>query len=189
MDLNRIYKGMNNERIIILLKLLKEGNFSAFDEFYTLTKYPIYYSLLALVKNEDIAEDILAETYLKFLKNLRKVKSNKNPLGFLLTISRNLALDYFKKEKRITSIENYVVESEIGAYVEENYDFSDVLLERMRTMLTPLEYEVVVLRILSELTHKEIATLLKKPLGTITWTYQNAIKKLQKGLSDYDPHR
>lgn len=179
----------NNERIIILLSLLKAGDFDAFDEFYTLTKYPIYYSLLALVHNEDIVEDILAETYLKFLKNLRKIKAYKNPLGYLLTISRNLALDYFKKENRVTYMEDYVTESEIGAYVDDSYDFSDMLLARMKTILTPLEYEVIVLRILSELTHKEIASHLKKPLGTITWTYQNALKKLQKGLSDYDPHR
>ena len=25
-----------------------------------------------------------------------------------------------------------------------------------------------------------------KPLGTITWTYNNAIKKLQKGMKDYE---
>lgn len=180
---------INNERIIILLNLLKTGDFDAFDEFYTLTKYPVYYSLLALVNNEDIVEDILAETYLKFLENLRKVKTNKNPLGYLLTISRNLALDYFKKENRISYIEDYATASEIGAYVEDNYDFSDMLLARMKELLTPLEYEVVVLRILSELTHKEIANHLKKPLGTITWTYQNALKKLQKGLEDYEPHR
>ncbi len=177
----------NNERVIILLNRLKAGDFEAFDEFYTLTKYPIYYSLLALVNNEDVAEDILEETYLKFLQSLPKIKAHKNPLGFLLTVSRNLARDYFKKENRLTSIDDYVLETEIGAYVTDNYDFSDVLLERMKTMLTPLEYEVVVLRILSELTHKEIAKLLKKPIGTITWTYQNALQKLQEGLSDYDP--
>ena len=133
----------NNERIIILLNVLKNGDFDAFDEFYKLTKYPIYYSLLPLVNNEEVAEDILSDTYLNFLKNIRKVKANKNPLGYLLTISRNLAFDYFKKENRVSYIDDYVTESEIGAYVEDNYDFSDILLTRMKAILTPLEYEVV----------------------------------------------
>lgn len=179
----------NNQRIIVLLNLLKGGDLDTFDEFYTLTKYQVYYSLLAILKKEEIAEEILAETYLKFLENLKKVKAGKNPLGYLLITGRNLALDYFKKENRITYLEDYANENDIGASTSETYDQSDVLLSRMATLLTPTEYEVVVLYILSELTHKEIAAQLKKPLGTITWTYRNAIKKLQKGLSDYDPHR
>lgn len=179
----------NNERIIVLLNLLKGGDLDAFDEFYTLTKYQVYYSLFALLKKEEIAEEILSDTYLKFLENLKKVKADKNPLGYLLITGRHLALDYFKKENRVTYLEDYTNENDIGATSNDTYDDSDALLAKMTTLLTPLEYEVVVLYILSELTHKEIAKQLKKPLGTITWTYRNAIKKLQKGLDDYAPIR
>lgn len=180
---------MNNEdiaRIIILLSALKKGKMEAFDEFYQLTKRPLYYSLLAISKSEVLAEDLMEETYIKFLHNLSKVKDKKNPLGYLLVSGRNLALDYFKKHNRVTSIEDYQNESEIGAYVEEKYDDSETLLRLMASLLTEEEYEIVVLFVLSELTHKEIAGQLKKPLGTITWKYNQAIKKLQKGLENYE---
>lgn len=175
----------NVKRIIMLLGELKRDNMDVFDEFYELTKYQIYYSLLALTKNNEISEDILAETYLRFLENLGKINANKNPLGYLLITARNLALDYFKKENRVTYLEDYVNEADIGASVTEKFDDSERLLARMQKILNETEYQIVVLYILSELTHQEIADYLKKPLGTITWTYNNAIKKLQKGLSDY----
>lgn len=172
-------------RIIALLNELKRGNNDNFAEFYELTKYQIFYSLLSLTKNHELAEDILAETYLKFLDNLKRIKANQNPLGFLLVTARNLAYDHFKKENRVSYIEDYLLESDIGASTTDKYDDSDRLLARMQEILNETEYQVVVLYVLSELTHKEIDEYLDKPLGTITWTYSNAIKKLQKGLSDY----
>lgn len=177
---------VNNTRIIELLNLLKAGEREAFDEFYELTKRPIYYSIFALVKDDATSEDLLQETYIRFLNNLKRLKKNKNPLGYLLVTSRNLTYDYFKKENRVSSLEDYENEYEIGAAIEENFDDSERLLSRMQQLLNETEYEIVTLYILGELTHKEIAQQLNKPLGTVTWAYSNAIKKLQKGLSDYE---
>ena len=129
--------------------------------------------------------EIFSPKLIKFLDNLKRIKANQNPLGFLLVTARNLAYDHFKKENRVSYIEDYLLESDIGASTTDKYDDSDRLLARMQEILNETEYQVVVLYVLSEFTHKEIAEYLDKPLGTITWTYSNAIKKLQKGLSDY----
>lgn len=43
-------------RIIALLNELKRGNNDNFEEFYELTKYQIFYSLLSLTKNHELAE-------------------------------------------------------------------------------------------------------------------------------------
>lgn len=157
-------------RLVTLLKRLKDGDMEVFDEFYETTKRPLYYSLLGLVKNEDLAEELLEETFIKFLHNLPKVKNGRNPLGYLLVSGRNLALDYFKKENRVSSIDDYTNELEIGASVEEKFDDSDRLLEKMQKLLSEDEYQIVVLYVLSEFSHKEIAEHLKKPLGSVTWS-------------------
>ena len=174
------------KRLISNLMRLKSGDMTAFDEFYEESKRPIYYSIIALVKDEATAEDLLAETYVKFLNNLSSLNANKNPMGYLLIVARNLTIDYFKKENRVSSLEDYTNHQDIGASVEEKFDDSERLLNRMHNLLRADEYEVVVLYVLSEFSHKEIATQLNKPLGTITWLYSNAIKKLKKGLSDYE---
>lgn len=46
--------------------------------------------------------------------------------------------------------------------------------------LKPSERQIVSLKVLGELTFKEIAQYMKIPMGTVTWKYQNAIKKLRR---------
>lgn len=46
--------------------------------------------------------------------------------------------------------------------------------------LKPSERQVVSLKVLGELTFKEIADVMGIPMGTVTWKYQNAIKKLRR---------
>ncbi len=40
------------------------------------------------------------------------------------------------------------------------------------------------MHILAELTFREIAAILGKPLGTVTWKYRNAVSKLQKFVGE-----
>jgi len=40
------------------------------------------------------------------------------------------------------------------------------------------------LHVIENMRHREISMILDKPLGTITWTYQQAVKKMRKYLKD-----
>ena len=46
--------------------------------------------------------------------------------------------------------------------------------------LKPAERQIVSLKVLGEMTFKEIARSMQIPMGTVTWKYQNAIKKLRR---------
>ena len=46
--------------------------------------------------------------------------------------------------------------------------------------LKPEEREIVDMKVLSEMTFKEISEILQIPMGTVTWRYQAAIKKLRR---------
>ena len=48
-----------------------------------------------------------------------------------------------------------------------------------RALLDRLDQEIVIMHVIGELKHREIAAILKKPLGTITWKYNQAINKLR----------
>ena len=52
----------------------------------------------------------------------------------------------------------------------------------MKEVLNETEMRIVILHSIEELSHQEIASLLHKPLGTVTWTYNNAIQKMRKAL-------
>ena len=46
------------------------------------------------------------------------------------------------------------------------------------------EREIVNMKILADMTFKDIAAVLGKPLGTVTWKYRNAISKLRKYVGE-----
>ena len=92
---------MSEERIRFLISEFKKGNQGVFDEFFNLTKNQVFYNIFSIVKNAENSEDILQETYVKFLLNLDQIDENSSILGYLMVISRNLSLDFLKKHKKL----------------------------------------------------------------------------------------
>ena len=97
----------NIDRLIEIASLLKSKDLSCFDEFYEYTKTKTYNIIYALVRNQTITEDLLQDTYVKFLNNLESLKEDVNPVGYLTTIARNTALDYLKRNHREVYVDAY----------------------------------------------------------------------------------
>jgi RNA polymerase sigma-70 factor (ECF subfamily) len=64
-------------------------------------KKPVFFNIYSYVKSYEISEDLLQETFLELLKNTKKIKKSEDLLGYLIVISKNKALNYIKKNKRI----------------------------------------------------------------------------------------
>lgn len=88
-----------NEMHKIIVEL-KNNNMDVFDEFYELTKRQVYVSILSIVKNKTISDDIMQETYMRFLNNIHKYKEKTNVVAFIVTIARNLAINEYNKQKK-----------------------------------------------------------------------------------------
>ncbi len=100
----------------------------------------------------------------------------------MAAIARNMAVDLMRKTKREILTEQFadnMTETASEACVEQEV-LSDLSLRQALDALKPSEQQVVHLKIMGELTFQEIADILKIPLGTVTWRYQNAIKKLRR---------
>ena len=160
------------------VKKLKEGDFSAFNQFYEKTKQKVFYNIYAILRDEGLSEDALQETYIRFLEKVSTLDEDKNALGFLFVISRNIALDFLRKRKKEVPLDTV---DDIKDHHESYSIKEDEIFKKMKKLLSKREFEIVVLHVIDEMTHKEISKLKHWPLGTITWSYQNAIKKLKKG--------
>ncbi|MCR4899165.1 MAG: sigma-70 family RNA polymerase sigma factor [Acholeplasmatales bacterium] len=157
-------------------------NYTHFDEFYNLTKKNVFFTIIAIVKDNYVVDDLMQDTYMKFLENINNYKS-KSINAYLSTIARNLAINYYNKEKRI------IHNDEIIDYVQSddkapNYEYIEVL-EMLKT-LDDTSREIVILHTINDLKFKEIAKIVDKPLGTVLWIYNKAIKELKRkvGVTD-----
>lgn len=100
-----------------------------------------------------------------------------------MVVSKNLSLDWLKKNSRIDELDEI---SEVNIKSKDDLlekVYSNDLINIMINILSKEEYNVVYLKVVEEYTHKEISILLDEPIGTITWRYNEAIKKLRKELA------
>lgn len=160
-----------------LVKILQSGDISAFDRIYYLTKDTVYYTILGIVKDTNLSEDLMQETYLKALEKIHSYKPRANFKSWLITIARNLAINEYNKRKRELQVDIQVDEFLFGA-TESNSE-NELIVKEMLETLKDEEREIVILHVIGDLKHREIAKLLDKPIGTITWMYNEAIKKLK----------
>lgn len=156
---------------------LKRGDQSHFNWFYENSKKQLFYNILSYTKNYELSEDLLQETYVKFLTNIKNIDDRVNVLGYLMVMSKNITLDYFKKNNRIETL------NEEDISFEDNKIHETMLVSRIKEILNDIEFKILILHILGELTFNEIKDIVKKPLGTVLWIYNKSLKKVRKELN------
>ena len=156
---------------------LKRGDQSHFNWFYENSKKQLFYNILSYTKNYELSEDLLQETYVKFLTNIKNIDDKVNVLGYLMVMSKNITLDYFKKNNRIETL------NEEDISFEDNKIHETMLVSKIKEILNDIEFKILILHILGELTFNEIKDIVKKPLGTVLWIYNKSLKKIRKELN------
>ena len=163
----------------VLVKRLKNGDEKAFVEIYEYTQRKLYFVALQIVQDKALAEDIVQDTYLKFLEKLASYQS-KNLFSYLITITKNLAINEYNRRKKITKIEDFDSFS-FHEYVEYKTEANEAITKAL-AVLDNLEKNIVLLHVLENLTHREIAEIIDKPIGTVSWLYARSIKKMKDKL-------
>ncbi len=164
------------DRIREITEQLKVRNYECFDEFYDLTSKILYVSIHNIVKNRNAVEDLMQDTYMKFLENIDKCEIDKYPQAYLIQIGKNNAINYYNKKK------HQLIDDDIIDIMVEQKEENRVELDILNK-LQELEKEIVTLHIVGALTFKEISVIVSKPLGTVLWIYNKAIKFLQKEVN------
>jgi len=171
------------ENLNVLVRRLQAGERDAFDGIYELTHKTVYYAVLSILHDPSLAEDIMQDTYMKFLQNPAAYRE-RNFLAYLTTIARHLAINEYHHRRRSELTDDLESQRELPSLmgsVEVDAEKQE-LIELALSVLDPLEKEVVVMYNIADLTHKEIAAALDKPIGTITWTYAKALKKIREAI-------
>jgi len=173
------------DKINKLANDLKSGDASVFDELYELTYKVIYYSVLSILKDRSKSEDIVQDTYMRLLKNIDKYQDN-NFVGYLVTMAKNLAINEYIQRKRVTYTDtdyDFMSDFSLMSQIEIDLEHKDII-ERALNALDEVEKNVVIMHTISGLSHREIAQITNKPIGTITWIYAKAVKKMKSTLKE-----
>jgi len=184
----------NNEKInnndnddLKLVEKFKEGEKSALQKIYFKYKEKLSKLIWYYVKNIDDVEDVLQILFLKLIKKIYKYTPYKNVKfsTWLYRVTVNTAKDYLKTKSKDLNIENYDwlrnVEDDITEKIEERDLINQV---RKKVFSLPLKYrEVIILVYFENLSYKEVAQILKKPIGTIKSRVNYALGMLKKNFN------
>lgn len=141
----------------------------------------IYGAAFLIVKEESTCQDIVHNVIYKLLMMEKEKFPTARELTWLYTVTKNEALSFLRKETGKISVES------IPAPLVEDKNINDfVNMDGYYSMikgLNEVQREVVTLKVLGGYTHREIAEILKKPVGTVQWIYNTSVKKLKITLS------
>ena len=173
---------MTNKELNNMVAKFQNGDMTLFDSIYYETKSVVYYTILGIVKDKSLAEDIMQDTYLKSLEKIHSFKPRFGFKSWIVTIARNMAINEYNRRKRELSFDPSVDEYIFGQ--EESHSEKELIIRDILEYLDETEREVVVMHVLGDLKHREIADILKKPIGTITWIYNKAINKAKEKFGE-----
>ena len=162
---------------------IAEGDASAFAALYREAAPAVFAYALSVLKNRESAEDITQETFLKVRGAAHLYKKQGKPLAFLFTIARNLCLMQLRKARRVIPAED--PETLFAPEIWPAADAEDrLVLEEAFRVLGDTERQVILLHAVTGLKHREIASLLDLPLGTVLTGYHRGIRKLRRELEE-----
>lgn len=172
---------MTNKQLQECINKFKKNDYSCFNDFYKETSKQVYFTALGIIKDSSFAEDIMQDTYISFLNTIDRFKTGNNVFGYLTVIARNKALNYLKRDK------NIVFNDEILKTIseEEFYEEESISVEEILQLLDKqIEREIITYHVLLDYKFKDISKIVNKPLGTVLWIYNKAMKTLKERIGE-----
>jgi RNA polymerase sigma-70 factor (ECF subfamily) len=177
-----------------LIHLFMDGDMSALETLILRHKDKLYTSILFLVKDKYLAEDIFQDVLIKIIDTLRVGRYTEEGkfLPWAMRIAHNLCVDHFRKVKRSPSIKTSD-ERDIFEVINFTEDGADVKMmkrqshDRVRKMLDLLpedQREVIILRHYAELSFKEIAALTNCSINTALGRMRYGLINLRKMMAE-----
>lgn len=162
----------------------KGGESEAFGSLYDHYLPKIYRFVLFKVSRREEAEDITHQTFLKAWERIDQFTFQGYPFSsWLYTIARNTVIDHYRKNDPQVDIED------VSHYLVSEDDTLDVKLEvkmEWETLLVSIrklneiEQEVLIMRFVDDLPHKEIGEIIGKSEGAVKVISHRALKSLKE---------
>jgi RNA polymerase sigma factor (sigma-70 family) len=178
-----------------LVQAYIKGDHSAIEVLINRHRSKVYTYILLTIKNQQLAEDLFQETFIKVIQSLRggKYKDNGKFLSWVIRIAHNLIIDHFRKEKQMNSISND--DSEVDLFNSKKLSDSNIeeliinsqIKSEIRILINELpddQRAVVLLRHYGGLSFKEIADQTDVSINTALGRMRYALINLRKLIQE-----
>jgi len=171
----------------LLIKQIKEGDKRGWNMLIDKYSGIVYNLSFSFCGNSDDANDLTQEIFIKIYKNIDKFDEDFNLSSWIIRISKNHCIDYWRKNKknnfRVDFDDNTVRDDHSP---EDNLVKTDdlVILRGRLLLLKPETRAMLILRDIQNHSYQEIAESLDIPVGTVKSRINRARIQLAKLYED-----
>lgn len=174
-----------------LVAQFMSGQNEAFDVLLQRHQERLYAYISYIVKNQDVADDIFQETFVKAIVKMRQGRYREDGkfYAWLTCIAHNLLIDFFRDERNLA----YVYDDEENNIFRNCSDLSDTyreselnnnqVLKDVRSLMDHLpenQREVVFMRFYQDLSFKEIAEITGVSINTALGRMRYGIMNMRR---------
>ena len=171
---------MHNHEFDQCMRRIQKGDKTGLKEIYEGYVSYIYAVILGIVRNRENAEDLTADFFIRLWDRADGYKPGGGHKIWMTTIARNMAIDFLIKSGRQQLMDETDEESPASGTSVENEVIGRMSFKEAVARLSEGERQIVTMKLAGDMTFKEIAAVLGLPMGTVTWKYQNSMKKLRR---------
>jgi len=180
-----------------LVKAYAQGCNEAFDTLLKRHQDRIYNYILRIIKNEDVANDIFQETFVKAILTIKQGRYTENGKfpAWISRIAHNLIIDYYRQEKteNVQSADiddvDLLNRKELCEDTIEDLIISNQIRQDVKYLikeLPKLQREVLNMRYYQNLSFKEIAEITGVSINTALGRMRYAILNLRRIAAEKD---
>jgi RNA polymerase sigma-70 factor, ECF subfamily len=174
---------LSMEELQSLVNKAKTGDREAFGQIYNLYFAKIFRYAKFNINDEDEAEDICQETFVKAWKSIEKFDSERpdwSIQAFLFTIARNLIIDRSRKKKDLKINEYTQIETNENFYEDLDHKENVETVKKVLSRLEEIERQIIILRFFEEMDTKEIAGILNMKDGALRVRLHRTMEKMKQ---------
>lgn len=180
----------------------KEGNAESFQTIYESSYKYLHTCVIHVVKDEEIAADMLQETYLEIFKSMEQLRSEADFLSWAAVIANRKCFAYLKKQRDVLLDEKIDEEGNVNDFFENISDDEAIIpeevlqdAEKVRLIkeiidgLTDMQRLCVIGFYYNEQSQEEIANELGIPVNTVKSHLNRAKGKIKEAVLDLEENK
>jgi RNA polymerase sigma factor (sigma-70 family) len=187
---------MEKEQLVKLVTAAQNGDTSALNDLFSAFYEDVFHMALKTVKDEDLACDIVQETFLEIYQTIGKLQEPAAFVTWTKQITFHQCTRYFKKKKDVIVDENEDggtifdnVREESAEFIPDEALDQDEFKKTVLAMLDELSEEqrsATVMYYFDELSVKDIAEIQGVSEGTVKSRLNYARKSMRALVEDYE---
>lgn len=177
-----------------LIRQFIAGKDSSFEALLNRYKDRVFSYIIYTVRDEDLANDIFQDTFIKVVKTLKLNKYNEEGkfLPWVMRIAHNLIIDHFRRTNRMPLVHSTEDNDYIGRIEEDRLSIDRAMIKgqihrEVKDLIKELPKEqkqVLIMRIYCEMSFKEIAEKSNVSINTALGRMRYALINLRKMIKE-----